>query len=154
MSVAIEHEISHADRVVAFRCAINEVRSAAHLLIENDLFGAADEAARLLNALQSQYEMFVSPEPKPEPHALRRARRRLLNGPQRQGRRPGVKIRPGSVREARQAAGLSLAKVAGTEVTRTAVFYIEHGRCRPSMDTLQLIAERTGKPVEFFMEHE
>lgn len=67
------------------------------------------------------------------------------------GRRKGVPIREGSVREARHDAGLSLAQVAGEEVSRTAIHLIEHGRTRPSFETLQQIARRTRKPLEFFL---
>jgi tetratricopeptide (TPR) repeat protein len=63
----------------------------------------------------------------------------------------GVEIRPGSVREARQEAGLSLAGVAGQDLTRAAIHLIETGRARPSMPTLELISRRTGKPVSFFL---
>jgi tetratricopeptide (TPR) repeat protein len=67
-------------------------------------------------------------------------------------RQPGLRIRPGSVREAREEAGISLGKVAGSDLSRTAIFLIEKGRARPTMGTLQLIASRTGKPLEFFLE--
>jgi tetratricopeptide (TPR) repeat protein/DNA-binding XRE family transcriptional regulator len=66
-------------------------------------------------------------------------------------RRKGVEIRPGSVREARIEAGLSLAQVAGSDVTRAAIHLIESGRAKPSLPTLELIARRTGKPLSFFM---
>ena len=69
----------------------------------------------------------------------------------RKGRLKGVDIRPGSARQARQEAGLSLSAVAGTEVTRAAIHLVESGRSRPSMPTLDLIARRTGKPVSFFL---
>jgi len=65
-----------------------------------------------------------------------------------------VDVRPGSVREARQEAGLSLARLAGQEISRGAIYLIERGRSRPSMATLDLIAERTGKPVSFFLVEE
>ena len=65
-------------------------------------------------------------------------------------RLPGIDIRPGSVKAARQEAGLSLAQVAGSQVTRAAIYLIETGRARPSRRTLKLIAARTGKPIEFF----
>jgi tetratricopeptide (TPR) repeat protein len=68
----------------------------------------------------------------------------------RRPRLPGLDIRPGSVREARSAAGLSLAAIAGQDLSRTAIHLIETGRSRPSLRTLQLIAERTGKPLSFF----
>src|SRR5712692_7634728 len=63
----------------------------------------------------------------------------------------GVEIRPGAVREARHEAGLSLAGVAGEDLTRAAIHLIETGRARPSMPTLELISRRTGKPVSFFL---
>jgi tetratricopeptide (TPR) repeat protein len=67
------------------------------------------------------------------------------------GRRLGVAIREGSVREARAEARLSLAQVAGGLVTRTAIHHIENGRAQPSMETLQLIARQTRKPIDFFL---
>ncbi len=67
------------------------------------------------------------------------------------GRRMGVAIRDGSVREARAQARLSLAQVAGGVVTRTAIHHIENGRAQPSMETLQLIARQTRKPIDFFL---
>jgi tetratricopeptide (TPR) repeat protein len=67
------------------------------------------------------------------------------------GRRKGVAIREGTVRQARLEAGLSLAQVAEGEVTRTAIHLIEHGRIRPSFETLQLIARRTRRPLAFFL---
>ncbi|HEV3232289.1 MAG TPA: tetratricopeptide repeat protein, partial [Candidatus Dormibacteraeota bacterium] len=59
--------------------------------------------------------------------------------------------RPGAVRDARAQSGLSLAGVAGADVTRAAIHRIEKGQIRPSRRTLELIAERTGKPLEFFL---
>jgi len=44
--------------------------------------------------------------------------------------------------------------VAGTRVTRAAIHQVETGRARPSRRTLALIASRTGKPLEFFLEAE
>ena len=67
------------------------------------------------------------------------------------GRRKGIRIREGSVRQAREEAGLSLADVAGQTVSRTAIHLIEHDRVKPSMETLQHIARRTRKPLEYFM---
>src|SRR6202163_438594 len=75
------------------------------------------------------------------PQAPKTARRRL----------PGVTIKPGSVKQARQEAGLSLAKVGKGCVTAPAVYLIETGRTRPSLPTLEHIARRLGKPVEFFL---
>ena len=69
------------------------------------------------------------------------------------GRRrlPGVDLRPGAVKQARVEAGLSLAKVGKGCVTAPAVYLIETGRTRPSLPTLEHIARRLGKPVEFFL---
>lgn len=72
-------------------------------------------------------------------------------GTKYRGRRKGVRVRDGSVREARQEAGLSLAQVAGDDVSRTAIHLIEQGRNKPSLETLRHIARRTRKPLEFFL---
>lgn len=69
----------------------------------------------------------------------------------RKGRREGVDIKPGTVRQARLEAGLSLAKVASGVVSRTAIYFVEIGKAKPSMETLRLIAERTGRPLDFFL---
>ena len=44
-----------------------------------------------------------------------------------------------------------MAQVGGDERSRTAIYLIEVGRSRPTPETLQLISERTGKPIEYFM---
>lgn len=49
------------------------------------------------------------------------------------------------------AAGMSLADIAGDDVSRTMIHFIEHGRAKPSKRVLELIAERTGKPVSYFV---
>jgi tetratricopeptide (TPR) repeat protein len=69
----------------------------------------------------------------------------------RRRRLPGITLRPGAVKQARQEAGLSLAKVGAGHVTAPAIFLIETGRTRPSLPTLEHIARRTGKPVDFFL---
>jgi len=66
-------------------------------------------------------------------------------------RLPGVNLRPGSVKQARLEAGLSLAQLGKGHVTAPAIYLIETGRTRPSLPTLEHIARRTGKPVEFFV---
>ncbi len=71
--------------------------------------------------------------------------------PDSRRRRPGVHVRAGSVRQARIEAGLSLAEVAAGRLTRNAIHLVETGRSRPSMETLQLIAERTGRPLDYFL---
>src|SRR5580704_12232997 len=71
--------------------------------------------------------------------------------PGRRGRRRGVEIKPGTVKQARAEAGLSLAQVAGDEISRTAIYFVETGKAKPSMETLKLIAERTGRPLDYFL---
>lgn len=66
-------------------------------------------------------------------------------------RLPGVNLRPGSVKQARLEAGLSLAQLGRGHVTAPAIYLIETGRTRPSLPTLEHIARRTGKPVEYFL---
>lgn len=63
----------------------------------------------------------------------------------------GLELKPGSVKQAREEAGLSLAQVAGKDLSRTAVHLIETGQSRPSLQTLEVIARRTNKPLEFFL---
>ena len=67
-------------------------------------------------------------------------------------RLPGLEVRPGSIKRARFEAGLSLAQVASGEVSRTAVFLAETGKTRPTLPTIQLIAARTGKPLDYFID--
>jgi tetratricopeptide (TPR) repeat protein len=69
----------------------------------------------------------------------------------RRGRLKGVEVKPGAVKQARLEAGLSLAGVAGGDLTRAAIHLIESGKSRPSMPTLELIAARTNKPLSYFM---
>src|SRR5258708_19625441 len=69
----------------------------------------------------------------------------------RRGRRRGVEIKPGTVKQARSDAGLSLAQVAGDEISRTAIFFAATGKPNPSSETLMLIAERPGRPPDFFL---
>ena len=66
-------------------------------------------------------------------------------------RLPGVNLRPGSVKQARAEAGLSLAQLGKGHVTAPAIYLIETGRTRPSLPTLEHIARRTGKPLDFFL---
>jgi tetratricopeptide (TPR) repeat protein len=67
------------------------------------------------------------------------------------GRRKGIPVREGAVRQARLEARLSLAQVAADHVSRTAIHLIENGRVKPSLETLQLIARKTQKPIEYFL---
>jgi tetratricopeptide (TPR) repeat protein len=55
------------------------------------------------------------------------------------------------VKQARVEAGLSLAQLGKGHVTAPAIYLIETGRTRPSLPTLEHIARRTSKPVEFFL---
>ena len=70
---------------------------------------------------------------------------------QRGTRGSGVNVDPERVRQARVEAGLTLAQVAGDDVSRTLIHLVEHGRARPSPAVVNLIAKRTGKPAEFFL---
>src|SRR2546430_5457035 len=69
----------------------------------------------------------------------------------RRGRRRGVEIRPGSAKQARLESGLSLGQVARNDISRTAIYFVETGKAKPSIETLRLIAERTNKPLDFFL---
>src|SRR6202521_2271666 len=69
----------------------------------------------------------------------------------RRGRRLGIEIKPGTARQARLDAGLSLGQVARDDISRTAIFFVETGKAKPSMETLKLIAERTGRPLDYFL---
>jgi tetratricopeptide (TPR) repeat protein len=89
----------------------------------------------------------VSAHP-PEPGGTRR-HGKVASG--RRGRRRGVQIKPGSVKQARAEAGLSFGQVAGDDISRTAIYFVETGKAKPSIETLTLIAQRTGKPIEFFL---
>src|SRR5215831_1427322 len=73
------------------------------------------------------------------------------NSARRRGRRRGIEVRPGSVKQARTMAGLSLGQVAQNDISRTAIYFVETGKAKPSMETLRLIAGRTNKPLEFFL---
>ncbi|HSS61938.1 MAG TPA: tetratricopeptide repeat protein [Candidatus Limnocylindrales bacterium] len=66
-------------------------------------------------------------------------------------RLPGINLRPGAVKQARLESGFSLAQLGKGHVTAPAIYLIETGRTRPSLPTLEHIARRTGKPVEFFL---
>ena len=63
----------------------------------------------------------------------------------------GIAVDPARVRQARLEAGLSLAQVAGDDVSRTFLHFVEHGRSRPSKAILALIAKRTGRPLNYFL---
>jgi len=67
----------------------------------------------------------------------------------RKGR--GVDVDPAKLRGARLAAGLTMAALAGDELTRASIHQYETGRTRPSRRALELIAKRTGQPLESFL---
>ncbi|HWI62289.1 MAG TPA: helix-turn-helix transcriptional regulator, partial [Symbiobacteriaceae bacterium] len=54
------------------------------------------------------------------------------------------------IRQARLAAGLSQQQLAGPELTRSFICRIEHGKVRPSRQTLEEFARRLGRPLEYF----
>lgn len=56
------------------------------------------------------------------------------------------------LRQARQEAGLSQRQLCGETITRNMLSQIENGSARPSMSTLQYLAQRLGKPVAWFLE--
>jgi tetratricopeptide (TPR) repeat protein len=60
------------------------------------------------------------------------------------GPRIGIEIDPAALRQARLDAGLSLAQIAGSDLTRQAVHLIESGKVRPTMRSLRIIAHRLG----------
>jgi len=63
----------------------------------------------------------------------------------------GLEVDPLRVRQARVEAGLSLADVAGNDVSRTFIHFVEQGRSKPSSAVLRVIARRTGKPMSYFI---
>jgi transcriptional regulator with XRE-family HTH domain len=62
-----------------------------------------------------------------------------------------VPVVPERIRAARLERGLSLAQVAGVEVSRAFIHLVEQGVARPSLPVLELIAERTGKHPDYFL---
>lgn len=58
------------------------------------------------------------------------------------------------LRQARQEAGLSQRQLCADVITRNMLSLIENGSAKPSMDTLQYLAGRLGKPVSYFLEEQ
>ena len=58
------------------------------------------------------------------------------------------------LKEARLAVGLSQRQLCGDTITRNMLSQIENGVARPSMDTLQTLAKRLGKPISYFLEEQ
>ena len=52
---------------------------------------------------------------------------------------------------ARQELGLSQRQLAGESITRNMLSALEHDKARPSLDTLQYLSEKLGKPVGWFL---
>src|SRR5579875_3681041 len=55
------------------------------------------------------------------------------------------------IREARQEQGLSLAQLAGTELTRGFISAVEHGRSSISIQALNYVARRLDLPMSHFL---
>ena len=55
------------------------------------------------------------------------------------------------VRSARRESGLSQAQLAGDELTKGFISQIESGLVRPSIRSLQHIAQKLGKPLDYFI---
>ena len=58
------------------------------------------------------------------------------------------------LKAARLEAGLSQRQLCGDTITRNMLSQIENGAARPSMATLQYLAQRLGKPVSYFLEEQ
>lgn len=140
-------EISHEERIAVFQQAVNQVRTAAHLLADHEIWAALDETKRCLFHLDRQLAAL-----KQAPADVDALDLNLQLQRKRNGRRRGVELIPGRVKQAREEAGLSLRALGGNQVTGAAICLIEKGRSRPSEMTLALIVSRTGKPREFFVE--
>lgn len=56
------------------------------------------------------------------------------------------------LRQARLEAGLTQRALCGDTITRNMLSQIENGTARPSMQTLQILAQRLGKRVSYFLE--
>lgn len=63
----------------------------------------------------------------------------------------GVAVNPARVKQARLSAGLTMAQLGGSNVSRTFIHQVETGKSRPSRPVLRLIAHRTGKPLSYFL---
>ena len=58
------------------------------------------------------------------------------------------------LKQARIEAGLSQRQLCGQEITRNMLSQIESGKAKPSMQTLQYLAQQLGKPVSWFLEED
>jgi HTH-type transcriptional regulator, quorum sensing regulator NprR len=55
------------------------------------------------------------------------------------------------IKRLREQLGLSQQQLAGKELTRAFISLVERDRCKPSLESLQLLAHRLGKPVDYFL---
>lgn len=58
------------------------------------------------------------------------------------------------LKAARQEAGLSQRQLCGDRLTRNMLSQIENGSARPSVKTLEYLAEQLGKPISYFLEEQ
>ena len=58
----------------------------------------------------------------------------------------------GRIRDLRRERGLSLEEVGGTELTRSYMSLVEHGRTRISLQSLMIVAERLGVSMVSLLE--
>ena len=58
------------------------------------------------------------------------------------------------IRAARLEAGLSQRQLCDGSITRNMLSQIENGAARPSMATLQLLSQRLGKTVSYFLDEQ
>lgn len=72
------------------------------------------------------------------------------HGARRRPRR-GIPVKPGSVRAAREALGLSQRELAGSFISSAAIQQLESGKIQPSFETLDYIARRTWRTPESFI---
>ena len=56
------------------------------------------------------------------------------------------------LRRARMEAGLTQRQLCGDRITRNMLSQIENGKAKPSMKTLNILAQTLGKPVSYFLE--
>jgi HTH-type transcriptional regulator, quorum sensing regulator NprR len=55
------------------------------------------------------------------------------------------------IKEARNELGISQNQLAGEDITRAYISILEKGHAKPSEKTLRIIAQRLGKPMEYFL---
>jgi len=58
------------------------------------------------------------------------------------------------IREARKRLKLTQSDLAGSEFTKSFISQVEKGQTRPSLKSLQIIAERLNQPISFFLDEE